>query len=453
MNSETVDLIATDPPFNKSRDFHATPDSLAAGASFQDRWSWKRDVHETWIDQLTDGHKNLYLAIENARKLHSDSMGAYLCYMAVRLIAMRRLLKPTGSIYLHCDPTASHYLKMLMDAIFGVKNFRNEIVWYYKNASRGKRSFAKGHEHLFWYSKSKSYTFNLEDILVPFESGMTEWRYTKGGQQGKPVPKGKTPDDVIEMPALNAMAKERYGYPTQKPLELYHKIIKASSNEGDLVLDPFCGCATTCVAAERLGRQWVGIDIWDKAQDAVVERMESEGLKAPKYTRRTKKMRSQFLFADEFTFTSKLPERTDDEKVAVASLPTLKRAQLEPWQRMSNAEMRAVLEDAQTNEQGWIVCAGCGRELEAPFMELDHIMPKAESGVDDISNRILLCGPCNLRKSDQKTLNGLRSENKKKEIDWMLDEEAAILAQRKAKNRVIELRNDASLTMKFKSQS
>ena len=111
MNSESVDLIATDPPFNKGRDFHATPDSLAVGARFQDRWSWERDVHQDWVDQITDDHPRLMEAIESARHAHSDGMGAFICFMAVRLLAMRRVLKPTGSIYLHCDPTASHYLK------------------------------------------------------------------------------------------------------------------------------------------------------------------------------------------------------------------------------------------------------------------------------------------------------------------------------------------------------
>ena len=111
MNSESVDLIATDPPFNKGRDFHATPDSLAAGAKFQDRWSWEQDVHAEWIDQITDDHPRLMEAIESARYAHSDGMGAYMCFTAVRLIEMHRLLKSTGSIYLHCDPTVSHYLK------------------------------------------------------------------------------------------------------------------------------------------------------------------------------------------------------------------------------------------------------------------------------------------------------------------------------------------------------
>ncbi len=119
MNSESIDLIATDPPFNKGRDFHATPDSLAAGARFQDRWSWERDVHQEWVDQITDDHPNVMTVIQGARISYGGDMGAFLCFMAVRVLAMHRVLKPSGSIYLHCDQTASHYLKQLMDAVFG----------------------------------------------------------------------------------------------------------------------------------------------------------------------------------------------------------------------------------------------------------------------------------------------------------------------------------------------
>ena len=117
MNSESVHLIATDPPFNKGRDFHATPDSLAKGASFQDRWSWETDVHEEWIDQITDDHPNVMNVVQGSRSSYGDDMGAFLCFMAVRLLSMRRVLREDGSIYLHCDPTASHYLKELLALI------------------------------------------------------------------------------------------------------------------------------------------------------------------------------------------------------------------------------------------------------------------------------------------------------------------------------------------------
>ena len=178
MNSETIDLIATDPPFNKGRDFHATPDSLAAGASFQDRWSWERDVHQEWVDQITDDHPKLMEAIESARYAHSDGMGAFMCFMAVRLLAMHRLLKPTGSIYLHCDWTASHYLKAVMDAIFGWKNFKNEVVWCYKSGGASKRQFARKHDILLFYAKDDRHCiFNPLKVKSYGQSG--------GGQGGK----------------------------------------------------------------------------------------------------------------------------------------------------------------------------------------------------------------------------------------------------------------------------
>ena len=202
---------------------------------------------------------NLWIsALQNTR----PKVLAYIVYMTYRLLEMKRILKPTGSIYLHCDPTASHYIKVMMDAIFGHNNFQNEIIWYYKNASRGRKRLAKAHDVILWYSKLKeNYVFNRDDILVPFESRMTEWRYTRGGQTGQEMPRGKTPDDVIVLPSLNAMARERLGYPTQKPIALLERIIKASSNEGDVVFDPFCGCGTTIYTAHLNNRQWIGCDI------------------------------------------------------------------------------------------------------------------------------------------------------------------------------------------------
>ena len=161
MNSESVDLIATDPPFNKSRDFHATPDSLAAGASFQDRWSWEKDTHQDWVDQITDDYPRLMEAIESARYAHSDGMGAFMCFMAVRLLEMHRILRSAGSIYLHCDPTASHYLKAVMDAIFGHKKFMSEVIWNRAQVKGdSKRKFAANHDAILVYSNGRSHTFN-----------------------------------------------------------------------------------------------------------------------------------------------------------------------------------------------------------------------------------------------------------------------------------------------------
>ena len=333
MNSESVDLIATDPPFNKGRDFHATPDSLAAGAKFQDRWSWELDVHQEWVDQITDDYPRLMEAIESARYAHSDGMGAFMCFMAVRLLEMWRLLKPTGSVYLHCDSTASHYLKAVMDAIFGWRNFRNEIIWERTAGRSDAKRFARIHDGILYYRKSNKGVWNQQyDSLtqgyieanyrykdkqgryttMPLKgsgvSGKTHeftwrevyaknWRFTieslekleaaglihwsKKGQPRRKFylsgSKGIAARDII-ININRAPKLERVGFPTQKPLALYERLISASTNENDVVMDPFAGCATTCVAAERLGRQWIGIDIWEKAHGVVIDRLKTEGL-------------------------------------------------------------------------------------------------------------------------------------------------------------------------------
>ncbi len=465
MNSESVDLIATDPPFNKSRDFHATPDSLAAGASFQDRWSWERDVHEDWTDQITDDHPRLMEAIESARYAHSDGMGAFMCFMAVRLLEMRRVLKSTGSIYLHCDPTASHYLKAVMDAVFGWKNFRNEIVWK-RTGAKGlaRANYPANADTILYYTKDRKCTWNpqfrplerdyidshytnvepetgrryqLDNLQNPNHDrpnltyefmGVTRvWRWTRERMQEaydkglivQPKPggvprlkryldnsKGTQVDTVWDgIPAINSQAKERVGYPTQKPSPLYERIIKASSNEGDMVLDPFAGCATTLVAAEKLNREWLGIDIWDNARRVVLDRLKREGLIADS----TDKLHGH-LFAEDVHFTSVRPTRTDDTKTASPNLRT-KVTVFEPvGKKMTRAAMYEHLVDQHGTK-----CQGCDRTFDdSRYLQLDHNTPRADGGLNHISNRVLLCGPCNQLKSHVYTLSGLRRENKKR---------------------------------------
>ncbi len=281
MNSETVHLIATDPPFNKGRDFHATPDSLASGAKFQDRWSWEEDVEGEWIDQIRDDWPAVWEVVDAARSAWGDDMGAFLCFMGVRLIEMRRVLRPDGSIYLHCDHTAHAWLKCLMDAVFGNKQFRNEIAWCYTGPGSPKmRQFNRKHDTLLWYAKGSSWTFNRDIVRIPHKRLGTN---KKGAAIAAPLTaaerdayllKGKVPETWWpDFSPVGRIASERTGYPTQKPLALYERIIKASSSEGDIVLDPFAGCATTPIAAERLQRQWVAVDIWDGALDVVEQRM------------------------------------------------------------------------------------------------------------------------------------------------------------------------------------
>ena len=416
MNSESVHLIATDPPFNKGRDFHATPDSLASGASFQDRWSWSDDVDQEWVDQITDDFPKVMNVIQGSRNSYGDDMGAFLCFMAVRLLEMRRVLRDDGSVYLHCDPTASHYIKELMDAIFGKKQFINEIVWCYKSGGASpKRHFSKKHDTILWYSKSKFYTFNPQTEksynrgYKPYGfKGVEEYNdeigwYTLVGMK-----------DYWNIDMVGRTSSERTGYPTQKPISLYERIVKASSNEGDIVLDPFCGCATTLVAAERLGRQWVGIDIWEKAKDVVIDRLEQEGLIVPKGIRKTIKARQTYMFAQDLHFISIPPDRTDDGTEAVPFLKTKLKVDEPKGRKMSRAEMLEFLLHQKGSK-----CQGCDREFDDErFLELDHNTPRSDGGLNHISNRVLLCGPCNKAKSNQYTLSGLRRVNRNK--GWMV---------------------------------
>ncbi len=394
MNSQSVDLIATDPPFNKGRDFHATPDSLAAGAKFQDRWSWEGDVHEEWVDEIADDRPHLMKAIESARYAHSDGMGAYACFMAVRLLAMHRILKPTGSIYLHCDPTASHYLKAVMDAIFGWKNFRNEIVWHYQTGGAGKQQFSKKHDVLLFYSRSNAFNFYPDSIRVPrTEKALARAKNPKGAR----ISAGNTtklPMDVwTDIQALNPVAVERTGWPTQKPLALYERMLRASSNKGDIVCDPFAGCATTLVAAEKLGRQWVGIDIWEGAHELVRKRLED----------------TTGLFGD-VTFTDQVPDRTDDGETSAPYLRVRQRVKEPDGPRWTRKETYDHLLDQNGSR-----CMGCDRTFDDPrCLELDHNIPRSDGGINHVTNRILLCGPCNKLKSNIYTLSGLRRENKKR---------------------------------------
>lgn len=501
MNSNSVDLIATDPPFNKGKDFHATPDSLAKGASFQDRWSWERDVHEAWLDEIKNDREDLILVIENSRQTYGDDMGAFLCFMAVRLMAMERLLKPTGSIYLHCDPTASHYLKMVMDAIFGRKRFQAEITWQ-RTSSHNDRVFGNVCDTILFYGSAPVDTTDNRLPLNPeyvqkhyrHKDARGVWRShdltgprTSSGESGKPwrgydpasyggrcwsVPKtgeyakyiderlapgylkvegiharldfldehnlimwprkangfpsikrylipnqGRKPTNLLtDIPPLSKSDKERVGYPTQKPCTLYERIIRASSKEGDVVLDPFAGCATTCVAAEKLKRQWVGIDIWPKVQDVVVERLASEGLTAPKYTRKTPQAKAQYLWAEELYFTDKLPTRTDDGETAAPFLRVKSKLKAdEVSDGLTNRQRKQKLLDTKGP-----ICQGCGMKFhDERHLELDHNTPRADGGSNNLSNRILLCGPCNRLKSHRWTLSGLIEENKKRK--YMVD--------------------------------
>lgn len=288
----SVDLIYLDPPFQSGKNYNQifTPEHEdAKGATaqieaFADTWKWGEEAEGSYAGliagEITKEKPNQKLV--DLMKSMRNYLGE-VPMMAPRLLEMRRVLKDTGSIYLHCDPTASHYLKLLIDAVFGVGNFRNEIVWFYKDPSgKTTRFFRRKHDIIFFYSKADDYFFDVDSVRVPYAKS-TQEQIDKGvvsfGRTAKGHPLGKVPEDVWEIAIINSQAKERIGYPTQKPEALLEKIIKASSSKGGIVLDPFCGCGTTVAVAQKLGRRWIGIDITYLAIDVIAKRLENSKIK------------------------------------------------------------------------------------------------------------------------------------------------------------------------------
>lgn len=330
---ESVDLIYLDPPFNSSRSYNVLfkeesgQESGAQITAFEDTWHWGADAERTYHETIQNAPSNVAVMLGALREfIGANQMMAYLVMMTARLIELHRVLKPTGSIYLHCDPTASHYLKIVMDTIFSVENFRNEIVWQRTSAKAlTSRTLPNNHDIILCYQKTDDAIWNSDSMFQPYDEanleektaikyshrdengrlyrldnlinpnpdrpnltyeflGVTKvWRWTKDRMeeaykqglviQTKPgsVPqlkryldeqRGKPLSDIwIDIPPINSQAQERLGYPTQKPLALLERIVQASSNEGDVVLDPFCGCGTAIAAAQKLNRKWIGIDV------------------------------------------------------------------------------------------------------------------------------------------------------------------------------------------------
>lgn len=273
IKDETVDLIYLDPPFKSDQDYNILfterngSKAAAQIKAFDDTWHWDKVSAAEYEEVVETGMPRVAQVMRAFRTfLGENDMMAYLAMMAPRLVEMHRVLKPTGSIYLHCDPTASHYLKMLMDAVFSPKRFRNEIVWHYRTGNIAKKQFQRKHDIILFYSKAENAIFNPIEIK--------EYYVEVYGPKFKPSFKGRKHgedkygqyrisfvDDVWNISAVFTLSKEHLDYPTQKPESLLERIIKASSNEGNLVLDPFCGCGTTIAVAQKLNRRWIGIDI------------------------------------------------------------------------------------------------------------------------------------------------------------------------------------------------
>ena len=416
MNSECVDLIYLDPPFNSNQNYAAPVGSQAAGAAFKDTWTLS-DLDVAWMVLIADEQPATAHVLKSSGLTHGKGMQSYLTMMAVRLMEMHRVLKPTGSIYLHCDPTASHYLKLLMDAFFGASNFMAEITWKRTPAHSDSRTFGNVADIVLFYGDQ----ININDVRVPYDpayiaryddgdgrgpytlDNMTSpnprpnmayewrghpppvkgWRYSletmaklhdegriwyPGNPNQRPRLKrylNEMPGNVVDnvwtdIPPINSQAKERIGYPTQKPIALLERIIKASSNEGDIVLDPFCGC----VAADKLSRKWVGIDISPKAVELVNMRLQRD-------------MGSLFHHGY-VTARTDIPRRTDIE----APIPY--------------RQNKHVLFGQQEG-----LCNGCKGDFPFKLFEVDHRVPRSRGGTDHLDNLQLLCSSCNRIKGDR----------------------------------------------------
>lgn len=378
MNAGSVDLIYLDPPFNSNRNYAAPVGSKAAGAAFKDAWTLQ-DVDIAWVKQIKTHYPKVAGIVEAAGAVGGKGDQSYLIYMAVRLLELHRVLKDTGSLYLHCDPTMSHSLKLLLDAIFGKRNFRNEIVWCYGAGYPPKNDFARKHDIIFRYGGGeKKLVFNTDDsnVRVPFSTTALNMHFKNKDKDGRAYRKyasgkisyadeGKVVSDywidIDGQKSRSPISKEYLGYPTQKPLDLLLRIIAASSNEGDVVLDPFCGCATTCVAAEKLQRQWIGIDISEKAVELVKSRFRSE---------------LAIGSEDNPTLLPGVIHRTDM-----------------PVRSDMAKRSKNIKELLYGKQKGY--CNGCGSHFEMRNFHIDHIVPTKKGGPDVDENLQLLCGHCN----------------------------------------------------------
>lgn len=446
LDSDSVDLVYLDPPFNSKKQYSAPIGSKAAVAAFKDTWTLS-DVDMAWHDELRSLNPDLYDVVLAAQAAGGDGTMSYLLMMSMRLLELHRVMKPEASIYLHCDPTESHALKLMMDTIFGRDNFGAEITWKRTSAHNDSGFFGNVTDSILFYSpvpinvdavrvplnpKHAVRAYRFEDERGAYGLWMLTGAGTRTGESGQDwrgynptrkirhwaVPtarmvgtygewiarnlipgyekiagihdrldaldeagliefapdgepkikrylaasKGQVPSNLWDdIPKVMGTAKEKTGYPTQKPLKLLERVIRASSEPGDIVLDPFAGCATTAIAAEKMGRQWIGIDISKTAAELVQDRM-------------TEQLGLSYSLA---TIKEKLPRRTD-----LGNIP--------PYNSPENKQALFVAQEG--------ICNGCERDILYENMSVDYIIPESRGGHDHISNLQLLCGNCNSSK-------------------------------------------------------
>ena len=463
LNDECIDLVCIDPPFAKNETFgrknaraadplkpplteqerqveldllarwgiHNEREANDAGIDwpetrYKDFWSWENDIHEEWLTSIEQNHQPIKELIEATQHVHGSDTAAYLCYMAVRLFEIKRVLKPTGSLYLHCDHTANSYLRQLLDGIFGngengKPGFRHEIVWQLPAASGFKalaKKFIRGHDTILHYSKGTKQTFNKEYLpydekqLARFtgidEDGRRYKSITKTRRLYLDEAKGVPVTDVwMDIASFQTIVNSPQitGYPTQKPVALAERIIKASSNPGDVVLDCFAGCAYAAVAAERLGRQWVSCDINPRAWTVFKRQFSKPNLALLDCA---EPVAAGVLVGNVATVygPGELPVRTSpdhEDRPDAFALP--ERKFKVPSSIFTNQEMLEYLLSL-SDWQAWC-CGFANRRKDGTVIQttrnfhLDHVDPKSKDGANEIYNRAPLCPYHNTRKGNQ----------------------------------------------------
>lgn len=410
LESNIVDLIYLDPPFNAKKNFVNIFKVKNKKIRLEFRDIWNPSPDDNIIMEIIN-EKNQYLHdyINTIGDVAGLKFKSYLTYMGIRLLEMHRILKRNGTIYLHCDKTVGHYLKGVMDCIFGINNFRNEIIWYYGKMAKVGKNFSSNHDTILRYSKSGNYKFQ------PIKATESEYkkrfaRYLKGNRvhygsvknskdklvlsriekikeklgrklKDKDVlfnfdKEFKIQSDVIYVPKIKGNAAEWLGYPTQKPLDLLKKIIQSSSKKNDLVFDPFAGGGTTLVAANELDRRWIGCDIAGASVPILNGRIKQGVRSAQSITigKGTKKKVSTSVH-----YPSNLPDRKRKSET------------------VASRKLRNILAYEQIDKAKF-ECPGCGESLTLKHFHVDHRIPKSRKGSNSKENRMLLCGPCNLSK-------------------------------------------------------
>ena len=530
LNNECVDLIAIDPPFAANETFTNQPKPSISTAEFEeeetlaqahdvphnegigetrvkDVWNWDDDVHPGWKAQIEDDYPKVFSVIQAVEACATENEAAYICFMAVRMIECHRILKPTGSIYVHCDSHANSYLRMLLDATFGSENFRSEITWKrtsaHSDTRQGRRQHGRIRDLLLYYTKSKEWTWNpiyteydqeyvknfykfvepvtnrkyrLGDLTGPGGAGKGNphyqlmgitryWRYSEERMkrmveegrviQTKPgtVPQYKRYLD--EMPGvplqdiwtdispIQPQSKERTGYATQKPLALYERIINTSSNPGQVVLDIFAGCATTAVAAERLGRQWIACDMAYRSWTMLKRRFYLNGYALADMTDTTRNVLGihQTELQEAFSQTigpNELPDREDEDPAPHHNLQYPQKSrrlsiQSASWSGRISKEAAKKLLIERFGPRCW----GCGYlprrpngSLDDTLLEVDHIRARRASegkqGNDELYNLALLHRTCNGIKRNKLTLEELRTHNALHGLLWVSNQNELI---------------------------